>query len=239
MLVAVAIFLVICSAIFSLISISQTRFTAESGFEDTFQSGRTALDQMIRDVHNAGYPPANLFTPATGNATPQLVAMPFAWMPNYPATPCTLASNCTSPTGFDIIVETNVDPQSSSSVEWVRYRLNGTTLERGQATKNLAAGHDPVTDTGAVMTTFVENVMNNPGASTITAIQKVYPTLFPGNVAVPVFTYTIDSGANSDPTNIREVNITLILQAPFADSSTNQKRMVALTGQARRENPRK
>lgn len=238
LLVAVLIFSVITGAIFGLLSVSQTRFKTETEFLSTFQDGRVAIDQMIRDVHSAGYPPANAYTVAAAASNPNLLAFPFAWTPNYPSTPCTLGS-CTTPTAYDMIVETNVDPQSSTSVEWVRYRLNGTTLERGVAPKNTAGGHDPVTDTNAVMTTYVENVMNNPGASTITALQAVYPSLFPSNAAVPVFTYTIDAGQSNDPTNIREVQITLILMSATADTQTRQKRMVTLTGLARRMNPRK
>jgi type II secretory pathway pseudopilin PulG len=236
-LVVALIFSVVTGAIFGLLSVAQTRFKMESEFLDTFQGGRVALDQMIRDIHSAGYPPANLFTAAQVVAQPQLVALPFAWTPTYPGTPCTIGYSCTVPTGFDIIIETNVDPQTTSSVEWVRYRLNGTNLERGQATKT--AGVDPAAATAWTMVTYVENVMNNPGSAGITAIQNSYPTLFPANAAVPVFTYTIDSGQSNDPTNIREVNITLILQAPNAGPSNQQKRIVALTGQARRENPRK
>jgi type II secretory pathway pseudopilin PulG len=237
LLVVTLIFTAITGAIFGLFAYAQTRFKTESEFLDTFQGSRVAIDQIVRDIHSAGYPPTNLFTAAQAAANPQLLALSFAWTPNYPGTPCTLGSTCTVPSGFDIIVETNVDPQSSTTVEWVRYRLNGTNLERGQATKT--AGADPAATTLPTMSTYVENVMNNPGAAEITSIQTSYPTLFPGNAAVPVFTYAIDSGQSNDPTNIREVNITLMVQSPNIDPVTGQKRILALTAQARRENPRK
>jgi len=39
---------------------------------------------------------------------------------------------------------------------------------------------------------------------------------------VPVFTYTYDTGAAAQPANIREVNITLIVQSPQIRSTEQQ-----------------
>jgi prepilin-type N-terminal cleavage/methylation domain-containing protein len=235
MLVSVAVFTVVMAAVFSLLIASQQRYQAESERLDTFQTARQAIDLIVRDVHIAGYPPANSFSPAVLAASPQLVALPFAWSPGYPAAPC--AVNCGAqggPNAFDLIIETDVDPLAANGVEWVRYRLNGTTLERGMATKT--AGADPANATQGVMVAYVENVMNNTTAAQMTNLRGFYPGLFPGNAPVPVFTYQFD-GAAQVPGAIRTVNITLIVLSPNVDPKTRQPILVTLTGFARRVNP--
>ncbi len=203
----------------------------ESQVLDSFQGAQIAMDQMARDIHAAGYPPPNSLVTIPEN----VASSPFAWSPN-PATPCTVgAGGCTTPGDFDLIIETDVDPQINNGVEWVRYRLNGTTLERGWAKKTVGA--DPDTATAGNMIIYVENVMNNASSAQRAAIQASYPSMFPGNAPVPVFSYTYDAGKSSQPPNIREVNITLIVQAQNLDPKTRQPRVVTLTGLARRLNP--
>jgi Tfp pilus assembly protein PilW len=202
---------------------------------DTFQNARQAMDLIVRDIHIAGYPPANSVTPAVLAANPQRLALPFAWSPGYPAASC--AVNCGAqggPNEFDLIIETDVDPQAANGVEWIRYRLNGTTLERGMATKT--AGADPANATQAFMVPYVENVMNNTSVAQMTNLRGFYAGLFPGNAPVPVFTYQFDAGATV-PGAIRTVNITLIVLSPNVDPKTRQPILVTLTGFARRINP--
>jgi prepilin-type N-terminal cleavage/methylation domain-containing protein len=237
MLVSVAVFTVVMAAVFSLLIASQQRYQAESERLDTFQNARQAIDLMVRDIHIAGYPPANAFSPAVLAASPQLVALPFGWSPNYPAAPCTVGVNCSATGGpgpFDLIIETDVDPLAANGVEWIRYRLNGTTLERGMATKT--AGADPANTTQAFMVPYVENVMNNTSVAQMTNLRGFYAGLFPGNLPVPVFTYQFDGAANV-PGAIRTVNITLIVLSPNVDPKTRQPILVTLTGFARRVNP--
>jgi prepilin-type N-terminal cleavage/methylation domain-containing protein len=238
MLVSVAVFTVVMAAVFGLMISSQQRYQAETDKLDTFQGARQAMDLMVRDIHIAGYPPANAFSPAVIAANPQRVALPFGWSPNYPVTPCTVGVNCSAtggPAPFDLIIETDVDPLANNGVEWVRYRLNGTTLERGMATK--AAGADPANTTQGVMVPYVENVMNNTTAAEMTFLRGFYPTLFLGNAPVPVFTFQFDAGGVNIPSAIRSVNITLIVRSTNVDQKTRQPIMVTLTGFARRVNP--
>ncbi len=237
LMVAVAVFLLIAGAAFALLSLAQQRSRIESQTLDSLQEGRLGLDQIVRDVSAAGYPPKGLFS-----ATPaaQLVASaPFAWSPGYPNTPCVigpLGTGCTTPSAFDLIVETDVDPQNQNGVEWVRYQLQGTTLFRGVTSK--VTGADPAAATQAVLLPYVQNVMNNASAAQMALIQASYPTMFPGGAAVPVFTYTYDAAAapNNTPVNIREVNVTLIVMAAEQDPRTGQPRVVTLTGRGLRIN---
>lgn len=245
MMIAVFVFTLIAGAAFELLNVSQKRFKMESQLLDSFQSARLAMDQLIRDVHTAGYPPISSLPCALAQANPTRVAYPFAWNSGYvdptcpppsPPAGCTVGNTCTSPADFDLIIETDVDPENANGVEWVRYRLQGTTLFRGVAAK--VAGQSPALATQAVMLPYVENVVNNAPASLMNQIRTWYPNMFPGNTPAPVFRYVFDSASVPRvPQNIREVNITLIVMAPEPDPRTRQLRLATLTGLARRINP--
>ncbi len=251
LMVAVAIFVLICGAIFELMGTTQNRFRTESQVLGAFEEARLGLDQIVRDVNDSGYPPQNHFSvtvPVTAFA-----ASPFAWSPNYvpaPGTPCQIGTagggTCTSPSDFDLIVEGDVD---STGVEWIRYQLQGTTLMRGVTPK--ALGTDPVAATSAagVMLPYVLNVMNNATPTQIAQFQAAYPAMFPGGNPQPLFQFTCDTptgpvlcqnaAANNSPANVRDVDITLIVMTPQTDAQTNQIHLVELNGRGHRVNPNK
>jgi prepilin-type N-terminal cleavage/methylation domain-containing protein len=243
LMVSVAIFLLICGAIFELMGTTQNRFKTESQVLNAFEEARLGLDQIVRDVNDAGYPPQNHFSgapPASAYA-----ASPVAWMPSYPATPCQIGTagggTCTTPSDFDLITEGDVD---GTGVVWIRYQLQGTTLLRGVTPK---AGTDPVAATAGAMLPYVLNVMNNAPLAQIAQFQAAYPAMFPGGNPQPLFQYWCDTpngqvlcqnaaGSNS-PANVRDVDITLIVMAPNIDAQTNQVHLVELNGRGHRVNP--
>jgi prepilin-type N-terminal cleavage/methylation domain-containing protein len=246
LMVSVAIFLLICGAIFELMGTTQNRFRTESQVLGAFEEARLGLDQIVRDVNDSGYPPQNHFSasvPATAFA-----ASPIAWSPNYaPATPCQIGTagggTCTSPGDFDLIVEGDVD---GTGVEWIRYQLVGTTLLRGVASK--AVNPDPITATVTVgMLPYVLNVMNNAPPTQIAQFRAAYPAMFPGGNPQPLFQFTCDSpagpvlcqnaGGSNSPANVRDVDITLIVMTPQTDAQTNQIHLVELNGRGHRVNP--
>jgi prepilin-type N-terminal cleavage/methylation domain-containing protein len=230
LLTALGIFLIVCGAAFTLLGSSQQRYQTESQVLNSFQEARLGLDQIVRDVNDSGYPPPT-FVSTNFNL---FAATPFAWSPGYPGSSCQIGS-CTTPADFDLIIETNPNPQDAgSTVQWIRYKLNGTTLYRGVVPK--LSGDDPAADTSAagVLVPFVQNVVN--------------VTSPPGGVSVPIFSYTCDTGglplscplagtANNAPANIRDVVVTLLVAAPLPDATTGQLRIVELTGRGRRVNP--
>jgi prepilin-type N-terminal cleavage/methylation domain-containing protein len=229
LLTALGIFLIVCGAAFTLLGSSQQRYQTESQVLNSFQEARLGLDQIVRDVNDSGYPPPT-FVSTNFNL---FAATPFAWSPGYPGSSCQIGS-CTTPGDFDLIIETNPNPQDAgSTVQWIRYKLNGTTLYRGVVPK--LSGDDPAADTSAagVLVPFVQNVVNVSSP--------------PGGVSVPIFSYTCDTGglplscplagtANA-PANIRDVVVTLLVAAPLPDATTGQLRIVELTGRGRRVNP--
>ena len=245
MMVGMAIFLVISGAVMALLDVSQKRYKTDSQVLSAFQAARLAVDQMSRDIDDAGYPPQSQFSNPT-TPTSSYTQTPFAWSPGYlvPA-PCTIGTSCTTPGNFDIIVEADIN--NTGTVDWVRYQLVNTTLYRGVAPKTVAG--DPVAAFTApgIMAPYVTNVMNNAPAAQIATLNAAYPGLFPGGTAVPIFTYNCDTaagpvtcsaaGANNSPANIREVGIQLIVKTQGVDEQSGEVRAVSLNGMARRINP--
>jgi prepilin-type N-terminal cleavage/methylation domain-containing protein len=259
LLVALGIFLLVTGAAFTLLSSSQQRYQTESQVLTSFQEARLALDQIVRDVNDSGYPPPTYLM----SGTPQNTAnWPFAWSQSagYPNTPCQIAigggGNCTtatagitSPGDFDLIVETDpnpLDPNCTPScpVQWIRYQLQGTTLYRGMAPK---PNPDPDAATSAQLVPFVQNVINNSSSAQITQYQLSYPAMFPAGAPVPIFSYNCDTGGApspcpaagvyNSPVNIRDVVVTLIVSTPTPDATTGVPRIVQLSGRGRRVNP--
>lgn len=256
LLVALGIFLVITGAAFTLLTSSQQRYRTESQVLTSFQEARLGLDQMVRDINDAGFPPPTFFS---STFPMQSASSPFAWSPGYPTlNPCQIGTGgggtCLTPGDFDIIIETNPNPQDAASQEqWIRYVLVGNVLMRGVAQK--ANLHDPYSDTQqpGVLVPFVQNVVNNAPNEQIglNQLSVANPAVFPGGNPVPIFTYTCDTpttqqypaptcplaGVDNSPANIRDVSITLIVAAPLPDASTGLPRLVQLKGRARRVNP--
>jgi type II secretory pathway pseudopilin PulG len=217
LLIGTILFTVITGVAFSLLVSSLFRYQGESTVTEAFQQANVAMDQIVRDVHSTGYPPANSFAAGRARNNPKLVAMPFSWSPGYtntPPTPCSVGSSCGAVPGqYDLIVETDL----GNGVQWIRYSLVGTTLMRGMAAKQ--AFQDPVAATSDALVPYLENVMN-------------------GSNSLPVFSYLFDPTAvTQTPSDIRQVNVSLIVQSLQPDPQTKQFRTVTLTGQAVRFNP--
>jgi prepilin-type N-terminal cleavage/methylation domain-containing protein len=246
MMIGAAIFLIISGAVMSLLNVSQKRYKTDTQVLSAFQEARLAIDQMSRDIDDAGYPPPSQFgnplTPAS-----KYTQTPYAWSPAYGVTPCTLGGSCVTPGNFDLIIETDVD--NSGNVSWVRYQLLNTTLYRGVVVKTVGADPSFVTSQPGVMVPYVTGVVNNASAAVINSLSVDYPQLFPGGAPVPIFTYYCDlpnnagvvpctgAGANNTPANIREVGITLIVRTQGVDEQSGDIRAVSLNAVARRINP--
>ena len=244
LLLSLSLFIIISGAALSLLNAAQKRFQTEGQLLTSFQEGRLALDMIVRDVNDSGYPAANQFgvTPAVTN----YAVTPVAWSPAS-ANPCAPGA-CASPTAFDLILE-ELD-STTNTMRWIHYQLVGTTLWRGTVVKG-AAGTDPLVATAGagVMFPYATNVMNNNPAQ-IPAINAAYPGTFPGGAPLPIFTYYCDTpngptlcnlagGAYNLANNIREVEVTLIVLIQQPDMQTKRLRVVTLNGRGHRVNPNK
>ena len=244
LLVSSTVFLLLAGAAFSLLARSSQRFKTDSQVLTSFQEARLGIDQITRDIADGGFPPRNHFSSV---ATPVTLyaASPFAWAPGYPA-PCTVGGSCTSPTGFDLIIETDYD---GTGVKWIRYQLPAGTTTLLRAVVPKTAGDPDLATSGAgVLLPYIQNVMNNASGAQIGAIQAAYPAMFPGGNPMPVFTYNnFDpptsglvggcSAIATTPCNIRDVDIVLIVQSLDRDGQTEKLRLVQLHGLAHRLNP--
>lgn len=251
LMVVAAVFTIITGAVFTVLIVAEQRYKIEADVLDSFNGANVAMDQITRDIHQAGFPPANSYAAGLPqNFTSNLTALPFAWpsVNGYPNASCTMGGGTCGafPSNFDIIVEENPDPSApGSSVQWIRYQLpaGSHTLLRAMVQKVNAA---PGGQTNQALAPYLDNVMNNATAAEMARIQQFYPNMFPGNAQVPIFTYYCDAPggpqlctAANTPVDIRNVQITLIVQASTVDPRTRAPRIVTLTGQAQRINPNK
>lgn len=255
-MVAMSIFVVICGAMFGLMSQSQKRFKTESQVLDSFQQARLGLDEAVRDANDAGFPPQNQFSTLPAGLTDAIT--PVAWSPNYGVTPCLIGTagggTCTTPGDFDVIFEeqtNNTVDLAAPVVQWVRYTLQGTTLWRGAVNKVVGANPAAqVSIAAANMYPYVTNVMNNATNAQIAAFRAAYPSMFPGGNPQPIFQYYCpnpaaapalvlcqNAGANNFPANVVDVEVTLIVQATQSDAQTRAPRLVELNGRGHRVNP--
>lgn len=253
LMVALGIFLIVCGVAFEMLMSGMKRYHDDSQLLNSFQEARFGLDQMVRDVNDAGFPPRNLFQPDVTPSVNLYASTAFAWSgTSYPTSPCAIGTNCITPSDYDLIVETEINPNGPAphTVQWVRYKLIGTTLYRGVLDKSASPSADPdaLTSGTDVLVPYVQNVMNNPPAAQLAALQAVYPAMYPGGNPVPMFQYFCESSSQpracsdplastNDPTHVVGVIITLIVQAPTTELQTGVPRLVQLKGEGRRINP--
>jgi len=226
LLVATAIFMVICAAMFGLLQISQQKYASETQLSGSFQEARLGLDQIVRDINMSGYPSPRMFS-NTPNPLNYAVA-PFAWDPSYPSTDCQVGATCSpTPGDFDLIVETNFASQNpGSTVSWIRYQLVGNILYRGVVPKTSG---DPVSAFSAsgVMTPLVNNVVNS-----VTQPIFVYSCNTPNGSQL----CALGSAPYNAPKYISDVDVTLIVQTPQPDLQTGAPKLIELTGRGHRTN---
>ena len=232
LMVATTLFVIITGVVFAVVIATQVRYKAEKEYMGTFQQANVAIDQLAHDIHGAGFPAKIVYnTSFQTAANAAKYALPVAWAPNYPNTPCVIGTTCTSPGAYDLILEED----QGAGVVWIRYMLTNNILYRGVVAKT--ANTDPVSETGAVLKPYLENVMNNAGSSLISTITASYPGTFPGGTAVPVFSFPTYQGIAQAPPNIHNINIALIVQAPNKDLQTQGVRIATFTAQASTVNP--
>jgi prepilin-type N-terminal cleavage/methylation domain-containing protein len=232
LLVAMGVFLVICAAMFELLELSQKKYSSETQLTSAFSDARLAVDQIVRDIGVAGYPPVSIYTGPPPTPYTQFAISPVAWSPNYPNTQCTIISGgggtCTTPGDFDLILETRL--AGDSNVSWVWYHLDPTKFTLYREVVQKTAG-DPlaVVSSAGTMTALLDNVMNNPG-SQLTQIKANYPAMFPSGGAQPIFQYSCGAPLPCPSNKITDVDITLIVKTPQQDMQTQRMQLVELSG---------
>ncbi len=254
-LVVVAIVMVVMAVVFGQMLMFQKSARREQTKLDMTQESRAFLDQIVRDLHQAGYPNSSMYASGVLNATPQNDARYASGLVKFSYT--------------DLWFEGDVD--DDGQVESVRYTLQADasgncpcTIARSVVVKlNNTAPMSQSTNYG----TSLENVVNSGGAGgggsngslTITGnsmirnasgnmVSTSNDTLYSAYKPAYLFLAYDASGALVSPTDIatnptalagiRTIQITLnVLAASSAyDLQTNYRPAISMTAAARLRN---
>lgn len=74
MLISMAVFLLLTGMVFEQIIAMQQKATVESARVDTTEQAREFVDQMMRDIHMAGFPKAAMYATPLDNTSPLVAA---------------------------------------------------------------------------------------------------------------------------------------------------------------------
>lgn len=113
MLISVSVLVVITGAVFEQIMVMQKSAAGTGAKVDSDQQARAFVDQMVRDLHMAGYPKAEMYSSATLDNTSPLVA---AGMVSVSPTQIILQGDVNSD-GFVESVNVSYVPNSPSDPE--------------------------------------------------------------------------------------------------------------------------
>jgi type II secretory pathway pseudopilin PulG len=228
MVVATAIVTSVLAVVMGSIMQIQQRSKSESTAVDVSQQTRDFIDQMVRDIHNVGYPPPQVVNGApvcTGNA----------------AIACGVISY--SPT--QIIYEGDLDGSGTIYRVYVQLQVGagGTcpcTLQRGAIRKADALG-----GTAPTYFTEVKGVLNSGngfGGATYT-ISLPGPGSYTSYGTADVFdAYDVGGGAVGTCTtistcsSIHSVQITANIAPAYGDPTTKTYRVFSITSKARMNN---
>jgi prepilin-type N-terminal cleavage/methylation domain-containing protein len=197
MLIVVAVLSLVLGAIFNTVLDGMKKYRLQENRVNTTQQSREFLDQIVRDLHSAGYPSLHMYDPSSSIGSGST-----AQSSQY------VAVGLVAVSATDIWFEGDID--DSGQVQSIRYTLqadaNGNcpcTMMRGTVLKQ--NGTAPSSQS-VVYNTELQNVINSTGgASPYTIAGK---TIFSGSTAVnndtlyatyktvPVFSY-YDANGNA------------------------------------------
>ena len=190
MLVALFILSIVLAIVTQGIVDMQNRNNAVTEKTDAMQMTRDYIDQMVRDIHNAGYPPPTVFA-----GTPDCIASPQA---------ANVACGILSFTPTQVIYEADLD--GTGTIYRIFLNLvpgvGGTcpcTLQRGVLQKAVALGNPGAAPTFYTEVSGVLNSGNGVGGTTFGAVLGG-----PGNYAAYT---TADAFAAFDVNGVQFVNV--------------------------------
>jgi prepilin-type N-terminal cleavage/methylation domain-containing protein len=148
MMIVTAIMTIVMGGIFSIMNAAQKRYSVEDTKLDLQQSSREFLDQVVRDLHQAGFPNKRMYDaiPANGDNSDKV------------------AVGLVRVSHSDIVFEGDVD--SDGKIDVVRYQLEAASgkcpckLKRSQVNKVDGTAPD---DQPTAFNTELERVLNSYG----------------------------------------------------------------------------
>ncbi len=225
LLIVLLILSVITAAIFKQIDQVQQRSATEQSKLDMFQESREFMDQLSRDLRQAGYPNVRNFAIGSLTADPSRPSSPYA-ADNRAAVGLVKVDS------GDLWFEGDAD--GTGQVSEVIYHLDTSTTNNCpclRRSKQVKIAGDPITgQTTPVYQVEVQNVQNGTSTSPI-FYAYAYGS---GGVAA---TLPIDFDSNgSTVATIDTVKIVLTVQAKNPDPKTGQKPITTLVSTVRLNN---
>jgi prepilin-type N-terminal cleavage/methylation domain-containing protein len=230
MMIALALVTIVLAVVFEGIVQTQQRNFAETAKVDTVQETRDFVDQMVRDIHDVGYPPGRVI-----NGNPNCVG--------NVAVSCGLISF--SPT--QIVYEGDLDGTGTVYRVWVQLVAGPKgncpcTLQRGLITKAAALANNT-----PVYFTEVNGVLNSGNGAGVANFPVVLAGA--GNYAAystadmfQAFDINADPVGTCDPTtvpdcsSIRSLQITANVVPNYSDPQTKTFQVYSITSKARLNN---
>jgi Tfp pilus assembly protein PilW len=216
LLVAIALLIIIIGSVMAQVTTIHKRSLAESSKMDNIQEAREAVDQLTRDLHQAGYPTLMNYDPnAVGNA-----ALSGANWFNDPRVALRLVA--IGPTW--IFFEGDVD--GSGQVSVVRYRRVDASqestrcpcIERAQSTPKITA--NPFLGQPVTYHVIAENVSN----FAVTAYdQSGNQVGLGGGLNMNANFATVDGTPTPGNPVIKTIAATLTVQSPNADLASKMR----------------
>lgn len=206
LLIVLLVMTVMMGAVFSQIRLVQARSSSEQTKLDMFQESREFMDQLERDLHEAGYPNSRNF-----NATLSASGINAA----------NIAIGLVKINVNELWFEGDVD--GSGNVSSVQYQYDGTStgcpcLKRSQVVK--VAGLGPLGQ-GSSFQTEVQNVQNPTSIFSAYKADGTQVTIPSGGIDISTDPATIAS--------IKTIRIQLNVQSKQFDLTTRQYPQVTLT----------
>jgi prepilin-type N-terminal cleavage/methylation domain-containing protein len=230
MVIVVAILVTVTGIILAGISQMATRNAAVAGKVDTMQETRDFIDQVVRDIHNAGYPSSIVFVgapPCTGNAGVACGIVSFS----------------------NTHVEYEGDLDSSGTVQHIFLNVlpgnGGTcpcTLQRGVLTKATVVANPAAVPTYYTEVNGIINSGNGAGASNY-GVTLSGPGNYTAYTTADVFdAYDVNGASISGPctgaacVSIRSLQISANVVPDYSDLTTKTFPVIVVTSKARLNN---
>lgn len=227
MLVALGILTIVLGVIFQQLRDVQVKYKSEEAKIDLTQEARTSLDQIARDLHQAGYPALKMFDSSLGLTSAS----------------SGVAAGLLNVSDTDLQFEGDVDGDGSVNV--IHYKLvdDGSglcpcTLVRSQTVKGAGAeSFDPaaqnVVNSSASAPKDISG-SSSTGSGTVSndSLYGAYkrPSVFQ---AFDVDGNVIDGTVAANLQKIRNIRVTLNVLAPYASLDTRTRPAVSMAVNAR------
>jgi prepilin-type N-terminal cleavage/methylation domain-containing protein len=192
MLIAVAILTAVVAVALNGLNQVQRRNANEATKLDMTQQAREAMDQIVRDLHQAGYPNVKLFSPAEAAAAPQNIAAGITSFSNDCVTGIAAATSCIVFEGF--VEGSGVNVTSYQAIPKSAANPQCPCLQRSQVQK----AANP-----ALQGTSFSTTADNMTGLTIVA-------------------FDISGNNTVDPTAVKSLTITLSVKGQTGDIQTHQ-----------------